>query len=281
VFQEFIGRDREVKALDASGQLGTTGRFWINRNLPAFAKRYFPAQGLRVLDIGCGDGPYYRMLEAAGLSGDYLGIDIKPSEFWSQAAPNSSLRPSFLTWDAHRVAELDRTFNAVVSVTAFEHFHEDDAVASGLSRVMEPGAHALVIVPSPYGNFVWGFSHGERKYTPARFARLLAGTDLSLIEAVPAGAAPSLLVNGLWYGVSSAFARAIRFGMYAAYAGNREAARSAHPWVRDLVAGLQYGHLRYGLGRELHRRVNASLYAADERVRICPTQWMFVLRRRP
>jgi SAM-dependent methyltransferase len=277
-----IGRDRQVKALDASGRLGTAGRYWINKHLPLVARRYLPRRGLRVLDIGCGDGPYYRMLEGAGLEGSYLGIDLKPSEFWEHAAGRpSALSARFAVWDAHRIESLEQTFNAVISVTAFEHFRADRSVMKSLSRVLEVGGHALVIVPSGYGSLVWGFRHGYRKYNPRRFASLLEGTSLSLVEAIPAGAAPSLVVNGLWYGASGLVGRAIRLAAYAAHLGDRKAAHAAHPWVKDAVARVQFGHLRFALGRELHGRLNDALYGADERVRVCPTQWLFVLRREP
>lgn len=275
-----LRRDREVKALDASGRLGTVGRYWINTNLPLFAERYFPRQGLRVLDIGCGDGPYYQLLADAGLSGEYLGIDIQRSVLWEQrSARGLALRPEFAQMDAHRIDQLGQTFNALISVTAFEHFRADRSVMKSLGRLLEPGAHALIIVPSGYGSLVWGFSHGYRKYNPARFRRLLEGTPLTLVEAVPAGALPSLVANGLWYGASSLLGRAARYSAYAGYLGDRRAASAAHPWVRDAVARVQYGHLRYALGRRVHASVNRALYAADERIRICPTQWLFVLRR--
>ncbi|MDQ2642206.1 MAG: class I SAM-dependent methyltransferase [Myxococcota bacterium] len=276
-----IERDREVKALDASGRLGTLGRYWINRNLPEFARQYFPASGLRVLDIGCGDGPYYELLRKAALAGEYLGIDIRESEFWKErGAGEQALHPTFKVWDAHRIDSLGRSFNAVISVTAFEHFRADRSVMKSVSRVLEPGGHALIIVPSPYGSLVWGFSHGFRKYTPRRFGNLLDDTELDLVEAVPAGAAPSLIANGLWFGASGLLGRAIRYGAYARYLGDRRAARAAHPWVKDAVARIQYGHLRYGLGRAIHGHLNDALYAADEQVKLCPTQWLFVLRRR-
>ncbi len=274
-----IERDREVKALDASGRLGTLGRYWINRNLPEFARRYFPPTGLRVLDVGCGDGPYYQLLSDADLEGEYLGIDIRESEFWKErAASPRRLKPTFRVWDAHQLDALGCTFNAVISVTAFEHFRSDRSVMKSLSRVLEPGGHALIIVPSPYGSFVWGFSHGFRKYTRRRFEDLLSGTDLELVEAVSAGAAPSLIANGLWFGASGLLGRAIRYSAYAAHLGDKRAAR-AHPWVKDAVARIQYGHLRFGVGRALQGRLNDALYVADERVKICPTQWLFVLRR--
>jgi SAM-dependent methyltransferase len=277
-----IGRDREVKALDASGRLGTAGRYWINKHLPILARQYLPNEGLRVLDIGCGDGPYYRMLESAGLHGSYLGIDLKPSEFWGHAAERrSDLAARFLVWDAHRIENLGQTFNAVISVTAFEHFRADRSVMKSLSRVLEVGGHALIIVPSSYGSLVWGFRHGYRKYNPSSFASLLEGTKLRLLEAIGSGAAPSMLVNGLWYSTSGLLGRAIRLAAYAAYLGDRKAAQAAHPWVKDAVARVQFGHLRFALGRELHGSLNEALYRADELVRICPTQWMFVLRRDP
>lgn len=277
-----IGRDRQVKALDASGRLGTAGRYWINKHLPLVAQRYLPRRGLRVLDIGCGDGPYYRMLQGAGLEGSYLGIDLQPSDFWEHAAAGSSaLSPRFLVWDAHRIESLGQSFNAVISVTAFEHFRADRSVMKSLSRVLEVGGHALIIVPSGYGSLVWGFRHGYRKYNPKRFASLLEGTKLSLVQAIPAGAAPSLFVNGLWYGASSVVGRAVRLAAYAAHFGDRAAAKAAHPWVKDAVNRVQYGHLRFALGRELQGRLNDVLHVADERVRVCPTQWLFVVRRDP
>jgi SAM-dependent methyltransferase len=277
--EEWLVRDQEVKALDPSGSLGTTGRYWINQHLGPFARRYFP-EALRVLDLGCGDGGYLALLRQAGFRGRYLGVDLQRSPLWdTRQGEGGALQAEFRALDAHRVGELGERFNAMVSVTALEHFRDDRAVLSGVAEVLEPGARALIVVPSPYGNFVWGFDHGHRKYTPTRLRQALTGLPLTLLEAVPAGALPSLVVNGLWVNGARGLGTALRYATYLRYLGDRQRAKREQPWVLDIVGELQFAHLRSSRGKRLHARLNQLLLGLDERARVCPTQWLFVLER--
>ncbi len=269
-----------AKELHAGHTLGTTARYWIHRNLPAIARLHFPKRQIRVLDLGCGHGQYYRLLSEAGFEGEYFGLDIAESKLWAERSrAGSALSATFKVWDAHDLVRLGCTFNAVLSVTAFEHFDDDRRVMEGIAHVLEPGGTAIIIVPSPYGNAVWGFGHGHRKYTPARVRRLVAGLPLIVEECVPAGAVASMMVNGAWRTLAVGIGRGLRGLAYLRHGGKRELARRRHPWLRHAVASVQYAHLRYELGRTLHGTINEALYHADARLKVCATQWLFVIRR--
>jgi SAM-dependent methyltransferase len=272
--------DRIVKASDPEGAFGTTARLWINQFLPELARRYL-AGAHRILDLGCGDGPNAAMLARAGLCGDYLGVDLASSPLWAErTGRHGELDVRFATHDAHRIGDLDQDFDGLVSVSAFEHFRDEAAVIDGLARRLRAGARGIVIVPSPYGNLVWGFRHGYRTYTPERFGRLLDGSPIRLVEAIPSGSIPSLCANTAWRMSSLAVTYAILGAMWVRHGGDRSKAKQRSPWISTLSGTIQFGHLRSELGRTMHRTVNRTLLELDERVPGFPTQWVFVIERR-
>lgn len=272
--------DRIIKAGDSEGIYGTTARYWINQHLPDLARTHFAGGGRQVLDLGCGDGPNASILARAGIAGEYIGVDLAASPLWhDRAGRQGDLVVRFQTHDAHRIGEIDQDFDALVSVSAFEHFRDDHAVMQGLARRMRPGARGIVIVPSPYGNLVWGFRHGYRTYTPERFGRLLEGTPFRVIDSVASGALPSLCANAIWRGASIALTYAVLGAVWTRHAGNREAAKRQTPWLPFLAGTIQYGHLRTAAGRALHRNANRRLLDLDKRVPGFAAQWVFVIER--
>jgi SAM-dependent methyltransferase len=272
--------DRIVKAADPEGMLGTTARYWITRHLPELARVHF-RDGARILDLGCGDGPNAALLARAGLSGTYLGVDVAPSPLWPERAGRvGSLTIDFTVGDAHRIDDLDREFDALVSVSAFEHFADDHRVFIALGRRMTPGSRGVIIVPSPLGHLVWGFRHGYRKYTPSRMMKALEGTPFSLVEAIPAGGIASAAVFSLWRGAALTTAYGMLAALIARSGGNRAAAKRRYPWAPHLPGIVQFAHLRTERGRQIHRRANRALLRADERFGGPPSQWAFVIERK-
>jgi len=271
---------RALKAMDTEGALGTTARYWINRHLPALAREHFGRPGIRILDMGCGDGPNARILADAGISGSYLGIDLASSPLWPElTGHHDQLAVRFCSYDAHRIGELDEEFDGLLSVSAFEHFRDERRVLEGVARVLRPGARGIIIVPSPFGNLVWGFRHGYRTYTPDRLRRALDGTPLRLVEAIPSGALPSLTANAAWRATSLGLWYVIAAAVLARHRGDRRLAKQRTPWLMPLSTTLQYGHLRSGLGRAVHRAMNRGLLELDERIGMPPTQWVFIVER--
>ncbi len=274
-----VDPDRVVKASDPEGAFGTTARYWINQNLPLLARTHLGDKH-RILDLGCGDGPNAGLLAQGGVSGEYLGVDLASSPFWGErAGRQGKLSVRFATHDAHEIGELREEFDGLVSVSAFEHFRNDREVVEGLARRLVSGARGLVIVPSPYGNLVWGFRHGFRTYTPARFEKLLGGTPLRLIDARPSGSLPSLVATTVWRGTSLALGYAVLGAMWLRHGRDRAAAKQRSPWITTLAGTIQFGHLQTETGRTLHRGLNRRLLELDDRLPGFPTQWVFVIER--
>jgi SAM-dependent methyltransferase len=274
-----LDRERAVKASDPKGALGTTGRYWINSRLPELARAYLPSPA-RVLDLGCGDGPNAQLLADAGIAGTYLGVDLAPSALWAERTGRvGDLEVRFHACDAHAIGDLDGSFDALVSVSAFEHFEDDRRVIAGLASRLVPGARGIVIVPSPYGNLVWGFKHGFRKYTPDRFRAALAGSPFRMLEAVPSGALPSLVVMSAWRAATLVSTYVVMGALFLRHGADRAETKRQHPWLPQLASTIQFAHLRSSTGRHLHRRMNETLAALDERITVAPTQWAFVIER--
>lgn len=275
-----VERERLVKAADPTGAHGTTARYWINQHLGDLAREHFGSGPRRILDLGCGDGPNLGLLAAVGLSGRYTGVDLAASPYWpDREGRRGSLDVRFRTHDAHRIGSLDEDFDALVSVSAFEHFRDDEAVIQGLSRRMVPGARGIVIVPSPYGNLVWGFNHGYRTYTPDRFRKILGSGPLRLVHSVASGSLPSLCMNSAWRGASLAASYAVMGAVWARYGFDRSAAKRGSPWISTVAGDIQFGHLKTKTGRTIHSALNRGLHELDERLPGMPTQWVFIVER--
>lgn len=273
--------DRVVKAADPDGVYGTTARYWINQNLPRLVREHLPAAGGRMLDLGCGDGPNAELLASSGIRGQYVGVDLAESPLWPQrSGRRGQLDVEFRAHDAHRLGDLGVQFDGFLSVSAFEHFRDDRQVVAELARCTTPGSRGIVIVPSPFGNLVWGFRHGYRTYTPPRMRRLLEGSGFTLREAIPSGGMGSLCINGTWRGVSLAIGYPVLAAAWIRYGGDRAQAKQRLPWLTSVSAIVQHAHLRSERGRAVHRAVNRALIRLDEQVAHTPTQWVFVVERR-
>jgi len=275
-----LDRDREVKAADAQGVQGTTARYWINQTLPDIARKYYPADGVQLLDVGCGDGPYAKLLSGTGLRGSYLGIDIDASPLWAERSGMiGGLNVRFKVHDAHALPALGDRFNAVVSVTAFEHLTDDVEVLRGIAAVSLPGARIVIIVPSQLGPWIWGVHHAHRWYSPARLRALADRAGLRVLRLKGAGALPSFLAHALWWNGSWLLSVVVRKAVYAAYFGNKSRALQKHPSLDGLVARIQFVHQNFALGRWAHAAINRFLLWADTYVPIARTQWLIVLEK--
>lgn len=274
------GRDREVKASDPEGVLGTTARYWINQTLPRIAREHFPTDGLRLLDVGCGDGPYAMLLSREGFRGSYLGIDIDSSPLWARRSGRlEGLDARFQVRDAHALHDLGEQFNAVLSVTAFEHLRDDARVLKEIAHVVQPRARIVIIVPSVLGPWIWGFRHAERWYSRERLRALADQAGLRVIAEDAAGGLPSFLANALWWNASWLLSVTIRQALYAAYLGDKQRALRKHRFLDGLVGRIQFAHQRVPLGRRVHAALNRFLLRADTHLPMGNSQWLAVLEK--
>ncbi len=102
------------------------------------AYRHFSLDG-RALDLGCGDGRYFRMIWPDAR--DAVGVEIDPAV--AQLGAASGVYRQVHTAPAHRVPEADGSFDAVFANCSLEHMDHLDAVLAEIHRCLRPGGVLL------------------------------------------------------------------------------------------------------------------------------------------
>ncbi|HET7792084.1 MAG TPA: class I SAM-dependent methyltransferase [Rhizobacter sp.] len=111
-----------------------------------------PVAGLRVLDLGCGEGYVSRMLRQAGAA-SVLGLDVSPRMI-DLARQAEAAQPLGIRYDTADAAQLDSAagpFDLVVAVFLFNYL-DVDAMRQTMTRVRQalvPGGRFIFTVPHP------------------------------------------------------------------------------------------------------------------------------------
>lgn len=111
-----------------------------------------PVAGLRVLDLGCGEGYVSRMLRQAG-AGSVLGLDVSPRmvDLARQAETAQPLGIRYEVADATRFEAAAGSVDLVVAVFLFNYLSVD-AMRQTMARVRQalaPGGRFIFTVPHP------------------------------------------------------------------------------------------------------------------------------------
>jgi SAM-dependent methyltransferase len=115
------------------------------------------AAGKRVLDIGCGDKPYYPFFRTAA---SYIGVDV-------QQNPNADLVGA-----AEAIPAEDGSFDIVICTQVLEHADDPAQAVREMYRVTAPGGRVLasthgtqVYHPNPGDYWRWTHTGLERLFT--------------------------------------------------------------------------------------------------------------------
>jgi SAM-dependent methyltransferase len=122
----------------------------------------------RMLDVGCGGGPYRVLFPHVD---SYVGIDILPS------------RNVDVVGDVQQLPFVDSTFDTILCTELLEHVPKPGQALCEISRLLKPGGTLLLTVP-----MIWGL-HLEPydffRYTKYGLRYLAERTGLTVVEIAP------------------------------------------------------------------------------------------------
>jgi ubiquinone/menaquinone biosynthesis C-methylase UbiE len=134
--------DEHVNGYDAWYQT-RTGAFVDKVETAAAFRLLAPKDGLFVLDAGCGTGNY--SLKLARMGCNVTGIDISENMLASAAQKaTGENRVRFIKMDAAHTDFDDNSFDAVLSMAAFEFMPHPIKVYRELKRVVKPGGFIVI-----------------------------------------------------------------------------------------------------------------------------------------
>ncbi|MFK4147168.1 SAM-dependent methyltransferase [Streptomyces sp. NPDC004065] len=130
-------------------QMGPHPLWLLEWLAPALGLEALPA-GARVLDLGCG-----RALTSVFLAREY-DLRVTAADLWIEADDNARRieragvadRVLPVHAEAHDLPFGEGTFDAIVSIDAYQYFGTDDLYLPTLTRLLKPGGRIGVVVPS-------------------------------------------------------------------------------------------------------------------------------------
>jgi len=132
---------------------GLTGLFinpfyFARRELHAAMRELGPQLAERVLDVGCGDRPYEKLVGAQA----YVGLEIDTPESRARGKADAY-------YDGRSFPFEDGAFGGVLCNQVLEHVFEPEAFVREIARVLADGGRLLLTVP-----FVWDEHEQPRDY---------------------------------------------------------------------------------------------------------------------
>jgi len=123
-------------------------RYWHTRRFQEAIKLIEKVKG-EVLDIGCADGVFTKVILDGTKATKITGIDVlKPSIEWAKDHWKRNKKMKFELGDAHKLSYKSQQFEAVFAMEMLEHVFEPIKVLKEVKRVLKKGGYAVFLVPS-------------------------------------------------------------------------------------------------------------------------------------
>lgn len=123
-------------------------RFWHKSRFREVSKLIEPIGGT-VLDIGCADGVFSKVIFDKSHADKFIGMDvINSSVDWANKHWKKEKNMKFIFGDAHDLKFKTGTFDAVFAMEVLEHVVNPKKVLSEIRRILKKGGYAVFLVPS-------------------------------------------------------------------------------------------------------------------------------------
>jgi ubiquinone/menaquinone biosynthesis C-methylase UbiE len=141
-----------------------------------------------VIDIGCSTGYLLEDLRRDIPDARLIGVDLVAQGLRKahENVPDAEL----LQADACALPLKDASVDAAVSANLLEHVPDDERALTEISRILRPGARAVIVVPVGPGNYDYydRFLGHERRYAKGELVRKANAAGLAMLEDVHLGA---------------------------------------------------------------------------------------------
>lgn len=153
----------------------------LKRHMLACLDRFVRRHGLAdpFLEVGCGRGDVSAHLAARGWRG--LAIDF--SEAAIAGARDALARYPQVSVRHAALEDVEGRYRTILMWDVLEHIEDDAAALARVSRLLEPGGHLLLAVPSNPREWRWDddFYGHVRRYTVEDLARKLRDAGLAAV----------------------------------------------------------------------------------------------------
>jgi SAM-dependent methyltransferase len=171
--------------------LGELDVYFVRRSILNELKTHIKAFQGTLLDVGCGQMPYKRLLTSGpSRVTQYIGLDLANN-------PIHKNHPD-ITWQDGKIPLADGSVDCAIATEVFEHCPDLQAIMHEIYRVLKPGGLLFFTVP-----FFWPLHevpYDEYRYTPFALERHLAASGFVGNELNPLGGWDASLAQmlGLW-----------------------------------------------------------------------------------
>lgn len=187
----------DVTSLPLTGERTVPGiaeeNYWFRRHEAAYEWLLPIVAGLRVLEVGCGEGYGTAML--AGSAASIVGVDYDALTATHAAATYP--RAAFVRGNLAALPFADGSFDALVTLQVIEHVWNHREFVAECLRVLRPGGVLVVTTPnrltfSPGSDVPLNPFH-TKEFTAAELAQLLARGGFEVTDVFGLHAGPRLV----------------------------------------------------------------------------------------
>ena len=118
-------------------------------NVPAFMAMLPPVEGLRGIDVGCGEGSMTRLLAQRGALMHAIDLSPKFLGHAREAERSQSLGISYVLADAIRLPFLDCAFDFAVGFMSLMNMPDQRSAFAEMQRVLRPGGFVQFAILHP------------------------------------------------------------------------------------------------------------------------------------
>lgn len=143
-----------TKRLDSL--LTNTGDMALKRRARRIIEELEPADGDRILDVGCGDGFYLHLLSNLGMKLKLTGVDFDENALASARKNLKGKKIKLVQADLMKKLPLKvDSFDKIVMSEVVEHLPDDIKGLKEVRRVLKKGGTLVVTVPNHNYPFFW------------------------------------------------------------------------------------------------------------------------------